>query len=67
MKWGVVAERVAAWLIGFEMPEGEGGAGAGAEVGVRAAPVQEAQSHRRTILVSFPRPRSSSGLAPVMW
>ena len=25
MKWGVAAERVAAWLVGFEMPGGDGG------------------------------------------
>ena len=25
MKWGVAAERVAAWWVGFEMPGGGGG------------------------------------------
>ena len=25
MKWGVAAERVKAWLVGFEMPGGDGG------------------------------------------
>ena len=25
LKWGVAAERVAAWLVGFEMPGGDGG------------------------------------------